>query len=82
MRTLQQSIAVENCPHATLKASGEAVGLMEGQMGDSNGHLNLGAGRIVYQDVADFEGGAGRISLRTNSSNCNHMPNSMVQNCI
>ena len=43
----------ENCPHATLKASGEAVGLMEGQMGDSNvGHLNLGAGRIVYQDVA------------------------------
>lgn len=43
----------ENCPNATLKASGEAVGLMEGQMGDSNvGHLNLGAGRIVYQDVA------------------------------
>lgn len=43
----------ENCPHATLKASGEAVGLMEGQMGDSNvGHLNLGAGRIVYQYVA------------------------------
>jgi len=43
----------ENCPHATLTASGEAVGLMEGQMGDSNvGHLNLGAGRIVYQYVA------------------------------
>lgn len=42
----------ENCPHAVLSASGEDVGLMEGQMGDSNvGHLNLGAGRIVYQDV-------------------------------
>lgn len=42
-----------NCPHAKLQASGEAVGLMEGQMGDSNvGHLNLGAGRIVYQYVA------------------------------
>lgn len=42
-----------NCPHARLQASGEAVGLMEGQMGDSNvGHLNLGAGRIVYQYVA------------------------------
>lgn len=40
-------------PHACLAASGEAVGLMEGQMGDSNvGHLNIGAGRIVYQDVA------------------------------
>lgn len=39
-------------PTASLKASGEAVGIMEGQMGDSNvGHLNLGAGRIVYQDL-------------------------------
>lgn len=37
-------------PHATLLASGEDVGLMPGQMGDSNvGHLNLGAGRVVYQ---------------------------------
>ena len=41
-----------NCPEAHLSASGESVGLMDGQMGDSNvGHLNLGAGRIVYQDV-------------------------------
>lgn len=41
-----------SCPHAVLQASGEAVGLMDGQMGDSNvGHLNLGAGRIVYQYV-------------------------------
>jgi 2,3-bisphosphoglycerate-independent phosphoglycerate mutase len=38
-------------PHAELLASGEAVGLPEGQMGNSEvGHLNLGAGRIVYQD--------------------------------
>jgi 2,3-bisphosphoglycerate-independent phosphoglycerate mutase len=38
-------------PHAALQASGEAVGLPEGQMGNSEvGHLNLGAGRIVYQD--------------------------------
>src|SRR5512140_3061195 len=38
-------------PHTELKASGEAVGLPEGQMGNSEvGHLNLGAGRIVYQD--------------------------------
>ncbi|WP_240374449.1 2,3-bisphosphoglycerate-independent phosphoglycerate mutase [Bacillus piscicola] len=39
-------------PHATLKASGEAVGLPEGQMGNSEvGHLNIGAGRIVYQSL-------------------------------
>lgn len=39
-------------PHTSLDASGEAVGLAPGQMGDSNvGHLNIGAGRIVYQDV-------------------------------
>jgi 2,3-bisphosphoglycerate-independent phosphoglycerate mutase len=37
--------------HAALQASGESVGLPEGQMGNSEvGHLNLGAGRIVYQD--------------------------------
>ena len=39
-------------PHATLKASGTAVGLPEGQMGNSEvGHLNLGAGRVVNQDI-------------------------------
>lgn len=39
-------------PFTTLTASGEAVGLLPGQMGDSNvGHLNLGAGRIVYQTL-------------------------------
>ncbi len=38
-------------PHTVLGTSGEAVGLPEGQMGNSEvGHLNLGAGRIVYQD--------------------------------
>lgn len=39
-------------PGATLRASGEDVGLPAGQMGNSEvGHLNLGAGRIVYQDL-------------------------------
>ncbi|MEK4426926.1 2,3-bisphosphoglycerate-independent phosphoglycerate mutase [Solibacillus sp. FSL K6-1523] len=39
-------------PHATLTASGESVGLPEGQMGNSEvGHLNIGAGRIVYQNL-------------------------------
>ena len=40
------------CPMATLSASGLDVGLPDGQMGNSEvGHLNLGAGRIVYQDL-------------------------------
>ena len=43
---------MSNYPTCRLLASGESVGLMPGQMGDSNvGHLNLGAGRIVYQYV-------------------------------
>lgn len=38
-------------PHALLETSGEAVGLPAGQMGNSEvGHMNIGAGRIVYQD--------------------------------
>src|ERR671921_2924438 len=39
-------------PYTTLVTCGEAVGLPEGQMGNSEvGHLNLGAGRIVYQEL-------------------------------
>ena len=42
----------ERYPHATLKTDGENVGLPEGQMGNSEvGHLNIGAGRVVYQDL-------------------------------
>lgn len=39
-------------PHSTLQASGEAVGLPDGQMGNSEvGHMNIGAGRVVYQEL-------------------------------
>lgn len=39
-------------PHSKLEASGLAVGLPEGQMGNSEvGHMNIGAGRVVYQDL-------------------------------
>ena len=42
----------QNYPHSQLQASGENVGLPDGQMGNSEvGHLNIGAGRIVYQDL-------------------------------
>ncbi len=43
---------LKNYPNSTLDASGLAVGLPEGQMGNSEvGHMNIGAGRIVYQDL-------------------------------
>ena len=43
-------------PHAQLIASGEAVGLPAGQMGNSEvGHMNMGAGRIVYQDLTRID---------------------------
>ena len=43
----------EQYPHTQIEASGKAVGLPQGQMGNSEvGHLNLGAGRVVYQDIS------------------------------
>ncbi len=43
----------KNYPNCELKTFGEHVGLPKGQMGNSEvGHLNIGAGRIVYQDLA------------------------------
>jgi len=43
---------IQTCPHALLTASGLAVGLPEGQMGNSEvGHLTIGAGRVIYQDL-------------------------------
>jgi 2,3-bisphosphoglycerate-independent phosphoglycerate mutase len=44
-------------PHTTLRASGEDVGLPPGQMGNSEvGHLTIGAGRIVFQDLMRVNG--------------------------
>ena len=43
---------VAKYPHSELQASGMAVGLPDGQMGNSEvGHLNIGAGRIIYQEL-------------------------------
>ncbi len=43
---------LQKYPNATLQASGEYVGLPDGQMGNSEvGHMNLGAGRVVYQEL-------------------------------
>lgn len=45
-----------NYPHTTLEASGKAVGLPAGQIGNSEvGHLNIGAGRIIYQSLTRID---------------------------
>ena len=47
---------LEQYPHASLVTAGEAVGLPKGQMGNSEvGHMNMGAGRIVYQDLSRID---------------------------
>src|SRR6056297_1245105 len=55
-------------PSSQLYASGENVGLPEGQMGNSEvGHLNIGAGRIVYQDLVKINLAIKDGSIRKNS---------------
>lgn len=55
------------CPHALLQASGPAVGLPEGQMGNSEvGHMNLGAGRVVLQDLPMIENAIAKGALASN----------------
>lgn len=46
----------QTCPHSKLSASGESVGLPDGQFGNSEvGHLNIGAGRIVWQELSRID---------------------------
>ena len=53
--------------HSQLQASGEDVGLPEGQMGNSEvGHLNIGAGRIVYQDLVKINRACADGSISSN----------------
>ncbi|MFA5685224.1 MAG: 2,3-bisphosphoglycerate-independent phosphoglycerate mutase [Lysobacteraceae bacterium] len=47
---------LERCPHTLVHTSGLHVGLPDGQMGNSEvGHMNLGAGRVVYQDLTRID---------------------------
>ena len=58
----------EKYPHAELKTDGENVGLPEGQMGNSEvGHLNIGAGRVVYQDLVKINRACRDNSILENS---------------
>lgn len=61
----------QNYPHIELAASGEDVGLPDGQMGNSEvGHLNIGAGRIVYQELTRINKACSDGSLQTNPVLC------------
>ena len=56
-------------PYSTLHTSGEYVGLPKGQMGNSEvGHLNIGAGRIVYQDFAKINKAVADNSIASNET--------------
>ena len=58
---------LEKYPNSVLEASGEAVGLPAGQMGNSEvGHMNLGAGRVVYQELGRINKAISDGSLKTN----------------
>ncbi len=60
-----------NDPHALLETSGEAVGLPAGQMGNSEvGHMNIGAGRVVYQDFTRITRAIEDGSFRENEALC------------
>ena len=55
---------IKNYPNSNIRTDGEHVGLPSGQMGNSEvGHLNLGAGRIVYQDLAKINKAVANKSL-------------------
>ena len=59
----------KNYPYTLLSASGKDVGLPEGQMGNSEvGHLNIGAGRIVYQDLLRINNAIEDGLLETNAT--------------
>jgi 2,3-bisphosphoglycerate-independent phosphoglycerate mutase len=57
-----------DCPHTLIHTSGLHVGLPDGQMGNSEvGHMNLGAGRIVYQDLTRIDAAIADGSFATNA---------------
>ena len=59
----------ETYSHSTLEASGLAVGLPDGQMGNSEvGHMNIGAGRVVYQDLVKISNAVNDGSIGQNET--------------
>ena len=76
---------LNNYPNAQLQASGENVGLPDGQMGNSEvGHLNIGAGRVVYQDLVKINRSIADGSIRQNPEivSAYGYAKKMVKSCI
>lgn len=70
-------LAWQSNPHSTLITFGEEVGLPDGQMGNSEvGHLNLGAGRVVYQELARIN-----RAIRTKELDSNPELVALLQRC-
>lgn len=68
-QTKTMTVLRERYPYAQLQASGEHVGLPAGVMGNSEvGHLNLGAGRVVYQDLTRIDRAIGDRSFIANTA--------------
>ncbi len=64
---LDRLIASDEYPHRTIEASAEDVGLPAGQMGNSEvGHLNMGSGRIIYQDLSRINNAIAEGTIREN----------------
>ena len=68
---------MKTCPTAVIETSGESVGLPEGQMGNSEvGHTNMGAGRIVYQELTRIT-----KSIEDGDFFANEAFNKAIENC-
>jgi 2,3-bisphosphoglycerate-independent phosphoglycerate mutase len=68
----------EKCPHTTLSASGLDVGLPDGQMGNSEvGHTNIGAGRVVFQDLPKIS-----LDIQNGGFFENKAYRAAIQNCL
>ncbi|MEQ9466936.1 MAG: 2,3-bisphosphoglycerate-independent phosphoglycerate mutase [Ekhidna sp.] len=67
-------------PHGRLEASGLAVGLPDGQMGNSEvGHMNIGAGRVVYQDLVKISNAVKDGSIAQNDTFKNALEYARIQ---
>ena len=71
---------LEHYPHTLVGASGEDVGLPDGQMGNSEvGHLNIGSGRVVYQELTRITKEIREGSLFTNPALLEAMANAKLE---
>lgn len=71
---------LENYPHTLVGASGEDVGLPDGQMGNSEvGHLNIGSGRVVYQELTRITKEIREGTLFTNPALLEAMDNAKLE---